>query len=580
MSLVLSRKASIAFVILFFLITSTTSLPMGRAIPRPGAQVVPILPTFIQLGYSPTSLSPLQYGIPVYSTGDSIWILSNSSILTSVQLVAPNGDVVASRAISPFAAFLLYTYSSSDSEGNWILRVILRNSTVIPIAIQYVNPASHEVSAKLLNFSMKSGELGVEFALRLGQAFNIQACLASSDVNSSVIISTPIGVGTGPLILKSNMKNANLSASGSLTNPFSFWFDLVYPYSYAGGVSGELISKEIVSISSTTAYFSSNIGSATVSLSNKTNPRPGVYKLDAYFESSNGLTVEQTTVLVMRNGDFVWMGGCNPLPVSSSVFYQQESFLQPPQAWPRTLYLSYDIGGVYSYSASSISLNESRIDIVSSMALSSSNTPPPVNQIGNLFSYLNFSIVPNPNVLSYEFYNDSIFMMGSSFPMLVQIDPTFGNQRLQPLLVRIVQPLTATQVSIQVGGLAVQITNNSSPLSGANVTVENHYGGTITATSDSAGVADFYLPAGSYNVTVAGQGYSDTKAATLEANAQSNIQFVFSSPSSPDLTIYLLVSLAIVGLVLNILLWMIRSRRDSSGSVSSSGETLGIMFKE
>lgn len=536
---------------------------MGRSIPRPGAQMVPILPTFLQLGYGPTSLSPLEYGTPVYSTGDSIWILSNSSLVTSVQLVSPNGDVVASRAISPFAVFLLYTYSSSDSEGNWILRVILRNSTVIPVAIQYVRPASHEVSVNLLNYSINSGELGMEFAISAGQAFNIQACLASSGVNSTVIIPTPRGIGTAPFILNSNMKTANLSASGSLTNPFSFWFDMVYSYSYAGGVSGEFISKEIVSMSSTTAYFSSNIDAATVSLSNKTNPRPGVYKLDAYFESSDGLTVEQTRVLVLRTGNFVWMGGCNTLPVSSSLFYQKESILQPAQAWPRTLYLSYDIGGVYSYSASSINLNESRIDIVSSMALSSSNTPPTVSHVGNLFSYLNFSIAPNPNVLSYEFYNDSIFIIGSSFPILVQIDPTFGNQSLQPLLVGIDQPFVATQVSFQVGELKVQITNNSSPLSGAKVTVENHYGGTMTATSDSAGVADIYLPVGSYNVTVTGQGYSDTKVATLEANAQSNIQFVFTSPLSQNVIAYLLVSLVIVGLVLNIWLWLIKPRRDA-----------------
>ena len=563
MSRVANRKAAIALAVLFILILSAPSSPVWRSIPKPSAQIVPSVPSFIQLGYGPSSLSPLPDGIPVYSSGDSIWILSNSSLLTLVQLISPKGNMVADRAISPFAAFQLYTYSYSDSEGNWILKAVLRNSTIISVAIPFVNLASRELSANLLNYSMKSGELGMEFAISGGQAFDLQACLASSEVNSTVIIPTPEGVGGGSLILNSNLASASLSSSGSLTSPFSFWFDMVYSYSYAGGTGGELISREIVSASSSTAYFSPSISVATVTLSNETNPRPGIYKLNAYFESSDGLAVEQTSILVLRDGDFVWMGGCNAFAVSSSIFNRQVSISQPPQGWPRTLYLSYNVAGVYSYAVSSINLNESRIDIVSSMSLPSKNILHLGNQAGNLFSYLNFSIAPNPDVLSYEVYNDSVYIIGRNFPITVQIDPTFGKQRLQPLSTEISQSFTASQVSIQVGRLTVQVTNNSSPLSGARVIVENAYGGATTATSDLTGVANFYLPVGSYNVTVIGPGYSDNKAGTVKANSQSNLQFVLTSPPSQDVIPYLLASLIIVGLVLNIWLWLIKPRRDS-----------------
>jgi hypothetical protein len=504
-------------------------------------------PDFIQLGYGPGSLSSVQAGIPVFSSGDSLWFLSSSSLIISAQLVSPGGITKASSAISESTVSRLYTFSAADQEGNWTLKLTFMNSTMMSIAIPFVNPAAHQIEPTMSSFSIQNGHVQVGFNISPSQAFNLEGCLVSNDTNSTVEIPLPTSIGRAEMLINGNLHNANLTVKGPTSQPFSFWYELDYSYSYAGNVTGELISREVPVFKSSTTFFVGSVSRAAT-LANDTAPRQGKYELSAYFNSASGLFVEQTSMLLLQDGKWLWTGGCNTTQISSLSFTEQSSLTTSPNKWPTTFYLTYDVEGIDAYSALDLNLNQTGIHFLGSIGSAA-------------LPFLSFMILSNPNVLASGEYNGEIYLIARNFPLSLQIVPTFGTESLQTQTVAINKPFTDNQVVVPVGALNVQVTNNSAPLADASIIADNGFGGKATATSGPGGIVILYLPSGSYNVTVSSDGSSISKASTISTGAESNLQFAFSSSSSLGFIPYLLISVFIIGFIINVWLWIIRPRR-------------------
>jgi hypothetical protein len=520
-------------------------------------------PTYIELGYSPGTLGLLSEGTPIYAPGDSLWIFSTSNIVSIAQLFSPSGNYVAGSSLSESAAYALYKFQPNDPEGNWLLKLTLKDSSVVSVAVPFVNPNSDNIDTRLLNYSTQYGKLNMEFQVSAGrQPFNLEACLGSSNVNSTFELALPSSLGTGQLILNNSLSESGMVVRGSVANPFTFWFDMEYSYSYAGSLTGELISRDISVVSSDTATFGSSLTTSTVLLSNNTTPRPGPYQLNAFFDSNVGLSVEQTNAILLKNGTWIATGNCSSFPVSSLTFQMQQRLSQSPDGWPRNLYLSYDTGGVNSYSSLPLGLNECRIDIVGSVPVPSGRELPAGFNPQTSITYLNYSVGADQNMISYSVYNGSAYIFARNFPITVQITPSFGTQNLPPLSVEITKPFSVHDVSIALGSLQVEVTNNTSPVVGAKILVTNDFGGNVSTLSDSSGFAQLYLPGGSYNATVSVGGFSATKNASVADGSFSTVQFAFAGNAPPSYVSFLLASLFIVGLMLNLWLWVIRPRRE------------------
>lgn len=542
------RSAKVLLALLIVIIGMTIIANQEGTFYFSNSQVVISSPSFIKLGYSPGNLFPTNVGVPVYSPGDSMWLVSTSNLVVAVQLLSPTGDLGHSQTISVSTVSLLYTFSAKDTEGNWTLKVIFENSSLISIRVPFVNPLQYPVYTSISNFSVKSGSLGVHYDVSTSDAYHMEACFGSFDVNSTLVIPIPESVGSGQVLINQNLLNATVSVNGETSQKFAFHYVMDYSYSFSGNLPGELVSKDITVISSSTTFFTSGTPES-VSLTNNTFPRPGRYNLDAFFDTGNGPILEQTSALLLSNGMWVWIGGCNPTQVSSLSFTRYQSLTQGPRTWPNTLYLMYEINGVDAYSVQQFNFK------VTSIHIEGSNPNATI-------SFLHYSISPNRDILASNVYDDFLYMVLRAVPVTVNITPNFGGEIMQSQSIEIEKANSINQVVIPVGKLAVHVTNDSIPLEGASVIAENGFGGKVSATSGSDGNFAFYLPQGTYNVTASSAGLSLSKNVTVSTYSESSVQFDFVSGSTFGYATYLLISVLIVGFVLNVWLWLLRPKRN------------------
>jgi hypothetical protein len=76
----------------------------------------------IGLGYSPGSLTPVDQGVPIYATGDQVWIVSYGDPL-NVQILNASGRPAGSFFLGHMQPTLLLTFSSPDKPGTWLLNI-------------------------------------------------------------------------------------------------------------------------------------------------------------------------------------------------------------------------------------------------------------------------------------------------------------------------------------------------------------------------------------------------------------------------------------------------------------------------
>ena len=97
----------------------------------------------LSLGFSPSTLSSVSSGTPVYTVGDTIWALSgyNYSVPISVTSAKVNSsvstDIVASTVLDPQVITPLFTFGSGDVDGLWNITVgSMQGAAIVPVQIR------------------------------------------------------------------------------------------------------------------------------------------------------------------------------------------------------------------------------------------------------------------------------------------------------------------------------------------------------------------------------------------------------------------------------------------------------------
>jgi hypothetical protein len=208
----------------------------------------------------------------------------------------------------------------------------------------------------------------------------------------------------------------------------------------------------------------------------------------------------------------------------------------------------YDINGVESYSIVPLQINLARIDFYGDL----NNAK---------LSYLTYAIANNSDAQATGVYSGTIYVIAKTFPILLTVTPMFGTEALDPRSIRISVPFSDSRVSIPVGELSVTVLNNSKPDTGSQIKVSSSQGGAITTAADSGGNASFFLPPGFYNITVSKGPVSKVGNATVNYSSQTIVEFSFTSTSLPTYLIELLTVPLVLGLFLNLWIWVIHPRR-------------------
>lgn len=508
------------------------------------AQAASSIPSFLEFGFSPSTLSSAQDGIPVFAPNDELWILSNLNQSISLNL-SSDGRGVESVSLPTSTAMRIYTFNNSDQEGNWTLSVAPPNSDAFQIEIPFVNPSDHNVAVSLAQYSIQNGQIGLGFSVTSSGAYDLEGCL-STNSTGTVDVPLPSKLGSGTVSISSNLRAANISFTGKLNQTFSFWYEVYHSYSYSGALPNEYISRDLEVIRSSSAFFSS-ASTQTVSLTNETTLRPGKYLIESFFESGLGLSVFESNELLLIDGQWYSLKGCNTFQITSSSFTEQVNIAQDYLNWPKTLYLMYEINGVDSYSVAPIQINLARIDFF--------------GQPGNVkLTYLAYAI-SSPDILATSAYNGSIYVVVKSLPVSLNVTPEFGNEALSNYTVSISQQFSTEEIVVPVGRLTVQLLGSTESVRGIPIAVTNGRGGSVLGDTDPSGLVSFYLPSGSYNVWINRGQPTAFKNASITSASVTLVQFTVTPSGFPWYVPELLGGLLAVGMGLNLWVWIFRRRR-------------------
>ncbi len=505
-------------------------------------------PSFLDLGFGPDTLTSASLGSPIFTVNDSLWVHSLLEQQVTVTLADPSGNSSVS-IVSSAAAVSLHVFSPSDPQGTWNLTVSFQNSTSYYIPVPFVIPDQNSSVVSLTEYSIQNGQINLGFASDPSSAYNVEACLTSNFGNGTAYLQIPTSFGSGEIAvnLDTGPGLSTVSMPSTPSQPFSFWYDLYYSYGFKGTLSNETISRDLMPSKSTSVYVNST-GTRVLSLSSETHLRPGRYSIRANFDSGSSLATAETSVLLLDNGDWFWLGGCDPFAVTQNTFTKQVGLDQDPSTWPKYIYAAYDVEGVEVYTISSLQINLARVDFF--------GMPNKVK-----LSYLTYSIANNTDAQASGVYSGTIYVIAKSFPILLTVTHTFGSEALVPQSITISKAFSDTPAYINVGELSVTVLNNSRPDTGSQVKISTSQGASAASPVDSNGVASFYLPPGNYNITVSKGQVSKMGNATVDYSNQTIVDFSFTSSSVPTYLVEILAVPLVLGLILNLLIWVVAPRR-------------------
>ncbi|MHB8568032.1 MAG: hypothetical protein ACYC7D_11775 [Nitrososphaerales archaeon] len=510
-------------------------------------QFLPSAPSSLSFGYSPTTLSPLQNGIPVYSILDQMWAESVANQSVELSLISPNGMTILSTSLQPSTASLIYTFQSSDQEGVWTLSInSQQGGNSLPFLL--VNPSNHNLGINLNYFSLESGQLNIGFNVSQTFDFNIEGCFASNNSLSTVFVPTPSSLGSGSLAVQWNGSASSIAIQGSISQPFSYWYELYYSYSYSNTNTSQLVSRDSQVAKSDVALITQSTSQASVAVSKDAVLREGRYVMRSYFESASGLTVSESRILILGQGaPWFWLTSCNPFSIPASTSFQKSvSLTGNSTQWPYLFYYMYDVEGVDALGVLPLNIQIARINFKGSPW----NVP---------LNGISFALNNNSAIETSSSYQGSIYIASNKFPLEVTVRPSFGGQELQAVIIDLNAASTDYAATIPIGKIIAQETANGSPLNGTTVELLNMQNDSLMQSTVSGGNASFYVPPGSYLLKGSFGASTEVKEANVSAYGQSSVDFSFFTPQPPpEYEIYAALVLAFLGIALNVYVWIAR----------------------
>jgi hypothetical protein len=215
------------------------------------------------------------------------------------------------------------------------------------------------------------------------------------------------------------------------------------------------------------------------------------------------------------------------------------------------MYYMYDVGGVDAVGYLPLNIQLARIEL--------EGTPWNVS-----LSDMSFSVENNSaSIQTASAYQGAVYVASSQFPLSVTIQPSFFGENLQPVTVQLNQAGSSYNAKIPLGKIEALVTLNGSPVNDSSVLLYNSKNQTILQQFTNNGNATFYVPPGRYYLKATYGAATDTAFADVTGYLETPAILSFSTaPVAADYAPDAAIIIAVIGIFLNIYLWVVRPFQD------------------
>ena len=498
------------------------------------------------LGFSPSTLSPVSNGVPVYTVGDIMWAESGFSSQTPLSVTparAPGSsttNIPVVRLLSPGVITPLYTFTAKDTDGVW--NVTIGGGIVIPV--HFVNLAAHPVSLGPLAYALDGGNLSISTQANLGDSYDQEVCAAGNATSAGIVMSLPADMHDSGALRLTGGNPAGVATSGQVNETFSFWFELYHPYALDISTANSLIVNDLMTASSQPIAIVS-AGSVTAPLNLNMPLNEGRYELRAYFQNSTSLEVVQKSVLVVNATSWVSLSDdCPPEAVQSTSVSYSASLTSGQTNWPRSLYVMYRTFGIEAVESYPVNANVSSVDFLAT----------PWNQT---LQDVKVNVSPGPGVLQTSEAGSTLFVLASKYPAQLSYSLDIsGGSGLATGSVTLKEAYSTQTSKLNLAKLTIHVLSDQTAPTTLQVT--GPQGINITTGLLGANQTSSYiLPAGSYSVTAAQGDNSQMAQVGLTDGLASAVTLNFSTFLTFEI---ILIVTAILAAIANVAIWLLRSR--------------------
>jgi hypothetical protein len=551
-----ARSRTAALLLLFGLLLAVLPLQPRPAPAAFGASTASTASSSasLSLGFSASTLSPVSDGVPVYTVGDTIWAVSGYTYSITLSLKSPKAanapiDIVAAKVLTPQVIAPLYTFTAKDTDGVWNVTLATQQGPVI-IPVHFVNPAEHPVSLGPLAYSLDGGDLSISTQANLGDSYDQEVCATGSAPSAGISLNLPTDMGDAGTIRLTPGNPVGIATTGQVSESFSFWFELYYPYALDVTSATNLVADNLMAAESLPVAFVSS-GTANTTLALNAPLREGRYEMRAYFQNSTSLDVVQSRVMILNDSSWVSLtNSCPPQTVQSQSISYLASLANGQASWPKTLYLMYQTFGVDAVASYPIAANVSSVNFDFS----------PWNES---LSDVKVNVTPAAGVLQTSQEGSSLFVLSSKYPFQFNytLDISGGHDLAQGSVT--VEGSYAQTTEVLLAELTVHVLSDKTSPVTLNVT--GPLGVNITR-GPVGQTTSFLLPTGAYTVNGSQAGNSQSAQVVLTdghaANTTLNFNALVGAPTQSSFSSVevVLIVTAAVAAIANAVVWAFRSR--------------------
>ncbi len=522
-------------VVALLLLTLTATVAQGQNPPTSA-------PT-LEIGYGPAMLFPTSAGTPVFSAGDQLWVRLNYNVSLEVGVspVGPNATV-RYWSLPPAVPVRLLTFNSSTPQGLWDLAT----TSLPPYGAAFL--VSHAADAppglSLSGARLVGSSLALNFSTSSALAlYSGQACVLGNSDQSGAVLKVPSQAGSGSLSVTRDGDTITLSGSGLGKSNFSLSLELYYSYSFLAPNSTAIVLTRSVEVAAAAGVLVRG-GSPLPSLTLREDAplKAGRYQLRAFFESSSGISLAATDLLVPGGTGWVWLGACENYPVYSNDFGVKVPLRSDPQSWPRMVWLTYNSYGEQGCSEFPLNLELATVDFVGA-------------PWGVTLSDYRIDLSPGGGVSQAEVFNGTAYLIlnSSSGYFGYKVGPgnrDFFNGTAGPIL-----PFTSSSVALEVSRISVTYLVGGRGFEGGTVTLSDSAGMVSTAATDGAGKAVFYTVPGTYTVDAAGGNGSASRTVSVAAGQSVEVTLGGSGDVFGQVVEAVLLVAAVAGAAANVFMF-------------------------
>ena len=528
----------------------------------------------LELGYGPSSLTSINYEIPIYTVNDQLWIGSNYNFTIQAQLLGAQGQTLASQSIGSGTILRLYGFPSSFSSSNLTLEVsttssCVRNCFSSSVPIQFVNASSTYISSIVSRYSINAAALSSSYSIQPSNANlmpNIEECMTNASSANEAVVGIPSSFGSGALGIVGDPNTTSfelLFGNASPSKTFLFSFELLANYTYAlsqsNGTGYRTSEVEVASFPSIVmSPTNSSIGIQSLPLSQLAPFRSGRYLLAATFQNAGGVSIVDTPLLIESGNasSWFWLGACQELSTGSGYSVSSRSNLSSSSGdWPRYLFLMYQVyPGIDSFANFSLNLPINRVEFYVSGFLGPFPSDIQLSQVSS----------ESKNIQDLDIESGGVvYAISTGYPASIAISLLFSGKPFATQSVNLASAYSDQSDGIGLGELSVAANQTGRGISGATVIIySNSLEVSLTTSTGSSGNAVVLVPPGDYTITVQSGGHAKKSSEmALSSGEIDTFTVVFPAQTNYTMELIWIVSfVAVAGAIGNLWFWILRRR--------------------